>query len=87
MRTGMDKVEKLLVLYGAAIFCTVFVLSLLQVYDLYIYLTGFTIEFFVAILATAPYNSTQSRRQIVIGVVLSVIFAGAVLEHVLIILK
>jgi hypothetical protein len=83
----MDKVEKLLVIYGAAIFGTVFVFSLMRVDALYIYLTAFTIEFFTAILATSPYNSAQTRRQIAIGAVLSVIFAGAVLEHVLTILK
>jgi hypothetical protein len=83
----MEKIEILLLIYGCFIFCTVFVLSYFAVYQLDIYLTAFAIEFFLAVLVTSPYGHAETRRQMVIGAVLVVIFIGIVFEHILIILR
>jgi len=79
----MGKVENLILIYGALIFSTVFVSSYLAVYSLEFYLTAFGIEFFLAVLVTSPYNQAESRRQMVVGAVLMVIFVGVVIKYVL----
>jgi len=86
MRTGMEKIEILLLVYGCCIFLTVFVLSYFAVY-LEIYFTAFVIEFFLAVLLTSPYGHAETRRQMVIGAVMLAIFIGIVFQHILTILK
>jgi len=83
MRTGMDKTGVLVVVYGCLVFATVFIFSYLAIYELEYYLTAFALEFFLAILVTSPYNQAESRRQMVIGAMLIVIFIGIVVAHVL----
>ena len=83
MTLGIQKIEVFLVSYACLIFSTVVVLSYLNVEQLDIYIAGFAIEYFIVILATAPHNPEESRRQRVIGIMLLVIFTGIVIERVL----
>ena len=87
MRTSVDKVGGLILIYGVLIFSTVFVLSYLAVYTLEFYLTAFVLEFFLAILATSPHDQAESRRQLVVGLMFVVIFIGVIVRHVLLVLK
>jgi hypothetical protein len=83
MTSGIQKVEILLTSYACLVFSTVVILSSLGVEQVDIYVAGFAIEYFIAILATAPHDPEESRRQRVIGVMLLVIFTGIVVERVL----
>ena len=83
MTSGIQKIETFLVAYASLIVSTVVVLSYLNVDQVDIYVAGFAIEYFVVILATAPYNPEESRRQRLIGIMLLVIFTGIVIERVL----
>jgi len=87
MRTRMDNIEVLILTYGCLIFSTVFILSYLTVNQLEYYLTAFAVEFFAAILVTSPYRQSETRRQMVIGIVFIVIFIAIVLRQVLLIVK
>lgn len=80
--------ETFLLIYAALIFSSVFLLNyFFSVSAIDIYLTAFAIEFFVAVLATSPYNHEETKRQMFIGAVLLVIFAGVVAERMLSLLK
>jgi hypothetical protein len=81
--SGIQKVEILLVAYACLIFSTVVILSSLNVEQIDIYIAGFAIEYFIVVLATAPHNPEESRRQRIIGIMLLVIFTGIVIERVL----
>ena len=83
MISGIQKVEILLISYACLIFSTVVILSSLYVEQVDIYVAGFAIEYFIVILATAPHNPEESRRQRAIGIMLLVIFTGIVIERVL----
>ena len=87
MRTMLDNVEVLILIYGTLVFLTVFFLSLLMVTQLEYYMTAFALEFFVAVLITSPYHQSETKRQIVIGTILIVIFIAIVLRHVLLLLQ
>ena len=81
--SGIQKVEVLLISYACLIFSTVVALSYLNVAQVDIYIAGFAIEYFIVILATAPHNPEESRRQRIIGIMLLIIFTGIVIERVL----
>ncbi len=83
MTSGIQKIEIFLISYASLIFSTVLVFSYLGVGQIDIYVAGFAIEYFIVILATAPHNPEESRRQRVIGIMLLVIFTGIVIERVL----
>ena len=83
MTSGIQKIEVFLVAYACLIVSTVVVLSYLSVGQVDIYVAGFAIEYFIVILATAPHNPEESRKQWVIGIMLLVIFTGIVIERVL----
>lgn len=83
MTSGIQKVEILLISYACLIFSTVVILSSLGVEQVDIYVAGFAIEYFIIILATAPHNPEESRRQRAIGIMFLVIFTGIVIERVL----
>jgi hypothetical protein len=83
LTSGIQKVEILLITYACLIFSTVVILSSLGVEQIDIYVAGFAIEYFVVILATAPHNPEESRRQRAITIMLLVIFTGIVVERIL----
>jgi len=83
LTSGIRKIEVFLISYACLIVSTVVVLSYLNVGQIDIYVAGFAIEYFIVILATAPYTPEESRRQRLIGIVLLVIFTGVVIERVL----
>jgi hypothetical protein len=83
LTSGIQKVEILLISYACLIFSTVVILSSLGVEQVDIYVAGFAIEYFIIILATAPHNPEESRRQRAIGIMFLVIFTGIVIERVL----
>jgi hypothetical protein len=87
MRTGLEKIELLLLIYATLVFYTVFLLSYLDVSRLDLYMTAFVVEFFVGVIVTAPYTSAETRRQMVVGVALLAVFAGVALEQILVILR
>jgi len=87
MRTGLERIELLLLIYGTLIFYTVFVLSYLNVLRFDLYMIAFTVELFLSILATAPYTSAEIRRQMIIGAALLAVFAGIAVEQILAILR
>jgi Ca2+/H+ antiporter len=79
--------ERLILIYAALVFSTVFVLSYLTTYGIEFYLTAFALEFFLAVVATSPYNRAEGRRQMLVGAILIVIFIAIVVKHALTILK
>ena len=83
MTSGIQKIEVFLISYACLIVSTVVVLSYLNVGQVDIYVAGFAIEYFIVILATAPYNPEESRRQRLIGIIFLIIFTGIVIERVL----
>lgn len=83
MTSGIQKIDTFLVSYACLIVSTVVILSYLDVGQIDVYITGFAIEYFIIILATAPHHPEESRRQQIIGIVLLVIFIGIVIERVL----
>jgi uncharacterized membrane protein len=87
MRTGLEKIELLLLIYGALIFYTVFILSYLSVSRFDLYMTAFAIEFFLCVIATAPYTSAETRRQMIVGIALLAVFAGVAAVQILAILR
>jgi hypothetical protein len=78
----MKNTDLFIIFYGALLFSTVVVLSLLAVDSVDIYVALFAIEFFVASELTSPFGSAESRRRTIMGVLLLVIFAGIVLERI-----
>lgn len=87
MRSGVERVEILLLVYASLIFSTVLILSYLTVSRIDIYLAAFAIEYFVAVLATAPYGPKEAKRQMLMGAVFMILFAVVVVERLLEILK
>jgi len=83
LTSGIQKIEVFLISYACLIVSTVVVLSYLNVGQVDIYVAGFAIEYFIVILATAPYNPEESRRQRLIGIIFLIIFTGIVIERVL----
>ena len=83
MTSGIQKIEVFLISYACLIVSTVIVLSYLNVGQVDIYVAGFAIEYFIVILATAPYNPEESRRQRLLRIIFLIIFTGIVIERVL----
>jgi ABC-type thiamin/hydroxymethylpyrimidine transport system permease subunit len=57
-------------------------LSLLSVERIDVYVALFAIEFFVASELTSPFGLSESRRRIVMGILLLAIFTGIVLQRI-----
>ncbi len=78
----MKNTDLFIILYGAILFSTVILLSLLNEQSIDIYVALFTMEFFVASELTSPFGSAESRRKTVMSILLLAIFAGIVLERI-----
>jgi hypothetical protein len=80
---GAEKTDLFLVSYAFLVVSTVVVLSYLSVTQIDVYVSGFAIEYFIVVLATAPHSSEELRRQWIIGIMLLIVFAGIVIGRVL----
>jgi hypothetical protein len=78
----MKNTDLFIMLYGALLFSTVILLSLLGGARIDVYVALFAIEFFVASELTSPFGSAELRRRTVMSILLLAIFAGIVLERI-----
>jgi hypothetical protein len=78
----MKNTDVFIIMYAALLFSTVVILSLLSVDRIDVYVALFAIEFFVASELNSPLGPLESRRNIVMGILLLVIFTGIVLERI-----
>jgi hypothetical protein len=78
----MKNTDLFIMLYGALLFSTVILLSLLGGARIDVYVALFAIEFFVASELTSPFGSAELRRRIVMSILLLAIFAGIVLQRI-----
>ena len=79
----MESNEIFILLYGALMFATVVILSLFGLEVIDIYLGLFALELFLASEFTAPLAGAQSRKRMVMGIVMIVIFIGAILKRIM----
>jgi hypothetical protein len=78
----MKNTDVFIITYAALLFSTVVILNLLNVERIDVYVALFAIEFFVASELNSPLGPLESRRKIVMGILLLVIFTGIVLERI-----
>lgn len=78
----MKNTDLFIMLYGALLFSTVILLSLLGGARIDVYVALFAIEFFVASELTSPFGSAELRRRTVMSILLLAIFAGIVLQRI-----
>jgi hypothetical protein len=83
----MKNTDAFIMMYAVLLFSTVVTLSLLNVERIDVYLALFAIEFFVASELTSPFGPSESRRKIVMGILLLAIFTGIVLQRIVEILR
>jgi len=87
MSLRFERIEIFLLTYAVMILCTVIALSSLTVSQIDVYVSAFVIEYFIAILATAPHQPAESRRERILGVVLFVVFLEILIRYVIELLK
>lgn len=78
----MEKNETFILTYGALMFATVVILSMFGLEVVDIYLGLFALELFITSELTTPLDRAESRKRMVVGVVMVVIFIGAILKRI-----
>lgn len=79
----MENNEVFVLVYGGLMFATVVTLSLFGLEIIDIYLGLFALELFVTSEVTAPLSHEESRKRMVVGIVMIVIFIGAILKRIM----
>jgi hypothetical protein len=87
MSASLERIELFLLAYASLIIFMIVVLSSLEVSELDVYVAAIIIGYFIAILATAPHFPFESRRERIIGVMLLVVFAVILIQHVVLLLR
>ena len=82
----MENNEIFILVYGALMFATVVILSLFGLEVIDIYLGLFALELFITSELTAPLVRAESRKRMVMGIVMIVIFIGAILKRIMFLL-
>ena len=82
----MENNEIFILVYGALMFATVVILSLFGLEIIDIYLGLFALELFITSEFTAPLGPAESRRRLAVGIVMIVIFIGAILKRIMFLL-
>jgi len=82
----LENNEIFILVYGALMFATVVILSLFGLEVIDIYLGLFALELFIASEFTAPLVRAESRKRMAVGIVMIVIFNGAILKRIMFLL-
>jgi len=83
----LESNETFIMVDGALMFATVVVLSIFGLETIDVYLGLFALELFVTSEITAPLDSTEYRKRMVVGIVMIVIFIGAILKRIMILFR
>jgi hypothetical protein len=79
----LENDEVFILVDGGLMFATVVILSLFGLEIIDIYLGLFALELFLTSEFTAPLVPAESRRRMVVGIVMIVIFIGAILKRIM----
>jgi hypothetical protein len=87
MSLSIERIEIFLLIYASLVVCTVTALSSLMISQIDVYVAAFIIEYFIAILATAPHYPIETKRERIIGVMLLIVFSEILIQHVIALLR
>lgn len=87
MSIRLERIEIFLLSYACLVLFTVIALSSLMISALDIYVAAFTIEYFIAVLATAPHYPVETKRERYLGVMLLSVFGVILIVHVVALLR
>ena len=79
----LENNETFILVDGAVMFATVVILSSFGLEIIDIYLGLFALELLVTSELTAPLVPVESRKRMVVGIVMIVIFIGAILKRIM----
>jgi len=83
----LESNETFILLDGTLMFATVVILSIFGIETIDIYLALFALELFITSEITTPLESTESRKRMMLGIVMIVIFMGAILKRILVLFR